>query len=102
MSIPIATGSGRSGFGPQLSLSCDSGAGNGSFGFGWNLLFPPITRKTDKGIPRYHNTEESDVFALSRSVYAREESTIAEYIIKLENKGGAIERSVKPFVTPIK
>src|SRR6266481_6119509 len=29
MSVPIATSPGRSGFGPQLSLSYDSGAGNG-------------------------------------------------------------------------
>jgi hypothetical protein len=33
MSVPIATSPGRSGFGPQLSLSYDSGAGNGPFGF---------------------------------------------------------------------
>ena len=32
MSVPIATSPGRSGFGPQLSLSYDSGAGNGPFG----------------------------------------------------------------------
>src|SRR5262245_326929 len=37
MSVPIATSPGRSGFGPQLSLSYDSGAGNGPFGFGWSL-----------------------------------------------------------------
>src|SRR6201982_1958324 len=36
MSVPIATSPGRSGFGPQLSLSYDSGAGNGAFGFGWS------------------------------------------------------------------
>ena len=51
MSVPIATSPGRSGFGPQLSLSYDSGAGNGPFGFGWNLSAPSITRKTDKGLP---------------------------------------------------
>ena len=34
MSVPIATSPGRAGFGPQLSLSYDSGAGNGVFGFG--------------------------------------------------------------------
>jgi hypothetical protein len=50
MSVPIATSPGRSGFGPQLSLSYDSGAGNGPFGFGWSLSLPSITRKTDKGI----------------------------------------------------
>ena len=53
MSVPIATSPGRSGFGPQLSLSYDSGAGNGPFGFGWNLSLPSITRKTDKGLPQY-------------------------------------------------
>jgi Salmonella virulence plasmid 65kDa B protein len=65
MSVPIATSPGRSGFGPQLSLSYDSGAGNGVFGLGWNLSVPSITRKTDKGLPRYWDAEESDVFILS-------------------------------------
>jgi RHS repeat-associated protein len=65
MSVPIATSPGRSGFGPQLSLSYDSGAGNGMFGLGWNLSLPSITRKTDKGLPRYWDGEESDVFVLS-------------------------------------
>src|SRR5260370_41360088 len=51
MSVPIATSPGRSGFGPQLSLSYDSGAGNGPFGFGWSLSIPSITRKTEKGLP---------------------------------------------------
>src|SRR5512141_406365 len=65
MSVPIATSPGRSDFGPQLSLSYDSGAGNGPFGFGWSLSLPAITRKTDKGLPQYFDAEESDVFVLS-------------------------------------
>ncbi|WP_217644950.1 SpvB/TcaC N-terminal domain-containing protein [Geodermatophilus amargosae] len=65
MSVPIATSPGRSGFGPRLSLAYDSGSGNGSFGFGWNLSLPAITRKTDKGLPKYRDAEESDVFVLS-------------------------------------
>lgn len=65
LSIPIVTSPGRSGFGPQLSLSYDSGAGNGPFGFGWSLSLPSITRKTDKGLPKYQDWEESDVFILS-------------------------------------
>lgn len=65
MSIPIATSPGRSGFGPQLSLSYDSGAGNGPFGFGWSLSLPSITRKTDKGLPQYLDGTDSDVFVLS-------------------------------------
>jgi RHS repeat-associated protein len=65
MTVPVATSPGRSGFGPQLSISYDSGAGNGPFGFGWSLSLPAITRKTDKGLPRYFDAEESDVFILS-------------------------------------
>src|SRR5258707_15089799 len=64
-SVPIATSPGRSGFGPQLSLAYDSGAGNGPFGFGWSLSLPSITRKTEKGLPQYRDAEESDVFILS-------------------------------------
>jgi len=65
MSIPVAVSPGRSGFGPQLSLSYDSGSGNGPFGFGWSLSLPSITRKTDKGLPKYNDEIESDVFILS-------------------------------------
>ena len=69
MSVPITISPGRSGFGPQLSLSYDSGAGNGPFGFGWNLSLPSLTRKTDKGLPQYldgHSGQpDSDVFILS-------------------------------------
>ncbi len=65
MTVPISTSAGRSGFGPQLSLSYDSGSGNGPFGFGWTLSLPTITRKTDKGLPQYDDAAESDVFILS-------------------------------------
>jgi RHS repeat-associated protein len=70
LSVPIAASPGRAGFGPQLSLSYDSGAGNGPFGFGWQLPQASITRKTEKCLPRYPDGgdlegEESDVFILS-------------------------------------
>jgi RHS repeat-associated protein len=65
MSMPIATSPGRSGFGPQLSLSYDTGAGNGPFGFGWRLSIPSITRKTEKGLPQYRDKQNSDVFIFS-------------------------------------
>ena len=65
MSVPISTSPGRSGLGLQLSVSYDSGAGNGIFGLGWNLSLPEITRKTDKGLPRYLDDAESDIFILS-------------------------------------
>src|SRR5258707_7233235 len=65
MTIPIATSPGRAGFGPQLSLSYDSGSGNGPFGFGWSLALPNISRKTDKGLPQYRDREESDTLILT-------------------------------------
>jgi RHS repeat-associated protein len=65
LSVPIYSSPGRAGFGPQLSLSYDSGTGNGPFGFGWTLALPRVTRKTDKGLPQYRDAEESDIFILS-------------------------------------
>src|SRR5262249_2417160 len=69
MSVPIPTSPGRSSFGPQLSLSYDSGAGNSPFGFGWSLSLPSITRKTNKGLPKYEDADESDDFILSGAEY---------------------------------
>jgi RHS repeat-associated protein len=60
--VPIALPSGRNGFQPQLSLVYSSGNGNGSFGLGWALSLPGVSRKTSKGVPRYG---DDDVFVLS-------------------------------------
>jgi RHS repeat-associated protein len=65
MSVPIGMSPGRAGFGPQLSLSYDSGSGNGPFGFGWRLSTTQITRKTDKGLCRYQDAAESDEYIYS-------------------------------------
>ncbi|APR86768.1 insecticidal toxin complex protein [Minicystis rosea] len=65
LQIPIATSPGRAGLQPALSLAYDSGAGNGPFGHGFHLSIPQITRKTDKGLPRYADASESDVFIMS-------------------------------------
>lgn len=73
LSLPLPASPGRGGSAPDLSLRYDSGSGNGIFGFGWQLSLPAITRKTDKGIPRYDDSDsfqdaaESDVFILSGS-----------------------------------
>jgi RHS repeat-associated protein len=88
VSIPIFTSPGRSGFGPSLSLSYDSGAGNGPFGFGWSLSIPSITRKTDKGLPLYRDAEESDVFILSGS------EDLVPVLKKIENEDGTIKFEV--------
>lgn len=65
LSVPIFTSPGRSNFHPSLSLSYDSGSGNGPFGVGWNLSIPTIARRTDKGLPQYRDADESDVYILS-------------------------------------
>lgn len=64
-SVPIKTSNGRAGSSVALSLSYNSGAGNGSFGLGWQVSNQSIVRKTDKGLPRYHDEDESDVFMLA-------------------------------------
>jgi hypothetical protein len=65
MSVPISAGAGRGGFGPDLSLSYDSWAGNVPFWFGWHLGLPAITRRTDRGLPRYADADDSDVFVIA-------------------------------------
>jgi hypothetical protein len=67
LSVPVAVSAARAGFGPSLSVDYDSGSGNSIFGIGWSLSLPAITRKTEKGLPRYRDSEESDVFILSGS-----------------------------------
>ncbi|MBV7338337.1 hypothetical protein KFU94_60945 [Chloroflexi bacterium TSY] len=90
MTIPIATSPARNDFGPQLVLTYDSNGGNGPFGLGWALSIPNITRKTDKGLPRYRDGEESDIFILSGA---------EDLVPQLEENGGdwtrhRIERTV--------
>src|SRR5262249_21683814 len=53
LSIPVPVSPGRSEFTPTLGLGYDSGQGNGPFGLGWQLDLGAVTRKTDKGVPRY-------------------------------------------------
>jgi len=80
-SLPVATSRARAGVQPELSLTSDSGHGNGPFGFGWSLLtavtprsrfamplsLPSITPKTDKGQPGYDDAAQTHVSLLSGS-----------------------------------
>jgi hypothetical protein len=66
LNVPLPISPGRDDVQPQLALSYDSGAGNGLLGLGWSLSFGAITRKTDKGLPRYiESGPDADVYVLS-------------------------------------
>lgn len=89
MSVPIAGSPGRNGFSPDLALTYDSGSGNASFGFGWSLSLPQISRKTSKGIPRYQDASESDVFILSGAedlVPVHRQDTDGNWVLDSEGK----------------
>lgn len=63
LSLPLPFSPGRNGVTPAVSISYDSGTGNGVAGLGWSLDLPSIRRRTDRQLPRYHDDE--DVFLLS-------------------------------------
>ncbi len=65
LEIPLPLSPGRGGFTPALSLSYNSGGGNGECGLGWNLGLPAISRKTDRQLPQYNDAADSDVFLLA-------------------------------------
>lgn len=67
LKIPLPVSTTRSGFSPQLVLSYDSGSGNSPFGLGWGVAVPSITRKSDKGLPRYQDAADSDTLMLLES-----------------------------------
>jgi len=65
LSVPLPFSKCRSDFVPALTLGYDSGSGNGLCGLGWTLGQTFIQRRTDKLLPRYRDSEESDVVVLS-------------------------------------
>ena len=64
--IPLPFSPAR-GVSPALSLSYNSGSGNGIFGLGWNLTLASIKRKTDKQLPRYIDSKDEDTFLFSEA-----------------------------------
>jgi hypothetical protein len=65
LAIPFFTSPEGSAFAPKLSLSRDSGAGNGPFGFGWLFSLLQIALKPDQRPPQSNNVDGSYVFLLS-------------------------------------
>ncbi|MFN0139690.1 MAG: SpvB/TcaC N-terminal domain-containing protein [Pyrinomonadaceae bacterium] len=66
LSFPLPFSSAR-GASPSLSISYNSGSGNGIFGLGWNSGLASIRRKTDKGLPQYRDLDDSDTFLFSEA-----------------------------------
>ncbi len=62
--VPIRLSTARGGLGPSLAINYSAGNGNGLFGLGWQLSVPRVSRRTERGVPRY---DENDVFVLSGS-----------------------------------
>ncbi len=63
-SIPFPVSNAR-GTSPSLALTYNSGGGNGIFGLGWTLGLGSIKRKTEKGLPQYIDSSDSDIFLLA-------------------------------------
>ena len=95
--VPIRLSAARSKFTPQLALTYESSIGNGPFGVGWDLAIPTITRKTDKGIPRYG---DDDIYLISDAEelvpiddeYERDGYRIRRYRPRIEEAFARIER----------
>ncbi|MCE3552395.1 sugar-binding protein [Pseudonocardia sp. RS11V-5] len=101
LSVPVATSTGRSGFGPRLNLTYDSGFGNGVAGLGWRLDLVAVSRRTEKGLPGYDDARESDVFVMSGledlvpvdvPEVRRDGYTVRRYRPRVESSFSRIER----------
>jgi len=98
VSVPIFTTPSRGDFYPKLSLSYDSGAGNGAFGFGWMLSVPSVARKTEEGLPKYQDAEDSDVFILSEAedlvplLIQNGDVWVRDVLPEPENQGYTVQR----------
>ncbi len=94
LAIPLPATPGRSGFGPSLSLTYDSGGGNGAFGHGWTVAIDSVARLTDRGIPRYRDATGSDAFVLGGELVPYLDDSTGEWepVWRFENEGGATFR----------
>ncbi|MCP4150696.1 MAG: hypothetical protein GY757_23315, partial [bacterium] len=80
-SIPVPITPAR-GFEPELSIDYNSGAGNSEWGIGFSLSLPKISRRTEKGIPKY---DDSDIFIAGTG----------ELTPKLVKKNGELVRDIR-------
>jgi RHS repeat-associated protein len=98
LSVPLGLPEARAGLGTDLTLTYDSTAGNGPFGFGWQVRVPEIARKTDKGIPTYGQDDgfllsgAEDLVAVPRPVATRAGYAIRRFRPRIEGAFQRIER----------
>ncbi|MCB9351087.1 MAG: insecticidal toxin complex protein [Lewinellaceae bacterium] len=93
-SIPLPLSPNRNGFTPQLSLSYNSGAGNGLFGIGWDIDLPAIQRRTDKGLPRYFDSNDIEAIAAEDSFMFSGVEELAPYLDLKEGQWEARQEKV--------
>jgi hypothetical protein len=63
--IPLNLPAGRNGMQPQVSISYNSGGGNGWLGLGWNVQMPAVSIDTRWGVPRYDPVNETETYTLN-------------------------------------
>lgn len=78
---------------PALALSYDSGGGNGIFGAGWALGIASVSRKTDKGLPKYDDLAPTDVF-----IFSGAEDLVPASPDDLQSRDGYLVRRFRPRV----
>jgi RHS repeat-associated protein len=90
--VPIPLTDGRGGFGPSLSLSYDSGAGNSPFGVGWSLNHvAPVTLDTHDGLPRH---DGSDRYAFSGDELVPQHVTVGGDVVPRRFESGEFDVDV--------
>lgn len=80
--VPIDVPPGTAGVTPQLAFVYGSGSGNGPLGIGWKISgVSEIKRRSDRGVPRYDDAE--DTFLFDGEPLVR----VAEDVYRLQNEG---------------
>lgn len=85
--LPLPSSAGR-GWDPQLTLTYSNQAGNGPFGIGWGLNLSQISRRTNKGVPRY--TDDDEIIGDDGEVWMAEREPDGRPIDRIESKYGEL------------
>lgn len=98
LSFPLPLPPGRAGLTPSLTLRYSSGAPQGPFGLGWSLDVPEVSRRTERGLPRYRDADpfaaDADTMVLSgaEELVPRRVGDRVSYQPRVEGLHARIER----------